>query len=194
MNEVIALMRERLNYDAETGVLTYSKQAKGNKREGDKVGCIDRHGYIKVMFQRKMYFAHRIAWMVHYGSEPPELIDHINRDKQDNRIANLRACTKPQNSANTTASLSKNGLRGTVRLKNGRFRAQIKHEGHIHYLGEHDTRDAAHTAYQQASIRLYGEFSPYVRPLAAKEGAQQRRKEHHDNRPNRSPTNPRPAA
>jgi len=82
MNEVIALMRERLNYDAETGVLMYSKQAKGNKREGDKVGCIDRQGYIKVMFQRKMYFAHRIAWMVHYGSEPPELIDHINRDKQ----------------------------------------------------------------------------------------------------------------
>ena len=117
MNEVIALMKERLNYDPETGKLTYSRKAKGNKREGDKVGCIDRHGYIKVMFQGKMYFAHRIAWMLFYGAEPPELIDHINADKLDNRISNLRACTKPQNSANTTANLSKTGLRGTVRVK-----------------------------------------------------------------------------
>ena len=174
MNEVIALMKERLNYDPETGKLTYSRKAKGNKREGDKVGCIDRHGYIKVMFQGKMYFAHRIAWMLFYGAEPPELIDHINADKLDNRISNLRACTKPQNSANTTANLSKTGLRGTVRVKNGRFRSQIKHEGCMHYLGEHDTREAAHAAYQQASIRLHGKFSPYVHKAAAKEGAQQR--------------------
>lgn len=70
MHDVIELMRERLNHDPNTGTLTYSSKAKGNKREGDKVGCIDRHGYIKVMFQGRMYYAHRMVWMMVNGRSP----------------------------------------------------------------------------------------------------------------------------
>lgn len=161
MLEQIELMRERLNYDPETGVLTYSSKAKGNKRAGDKVGCIDGHGYIKVMFQGRMYYAHRMVWMMINGRAPAGVIDHINGIKTDNRIANLRESSISQNGANSDLALRGGELRGTTKLKSGRFQSQIKREGKAYYLGSYSTREDARTAYEFASILVFKEFSPF---------------------------------
>lgn len=161
MRDVIDLMRERLSYDPDTGALTYSNKAKGNKRAGDKVGCLDRHGYIKVMFQGKMYYAHRMVWMMINGRLPNGLIDHINGNKVDNRIDNLRESSKSQNGANSELALRGGKLRGTTRLKNGKFQSQMKCEGKTYYLGTYSTREDARTAYEFASILVFKEFSPF---------------------------------
>lgn len=170
MHDVIELMRERLNYDHDTGTLTYSSKAKGNKRAGDKVGCLDRHGYIKVMFQGKMYFAHRIVWMMLKGRTPNGLLDHLNGDKLDNRIENLRETNHSGNGANSDAPHGQSRVRGTTRLRDGRFQAGITCNGKRIHLGVHETQDQARRAYEAASIRLFGEFSPYAQGAAAQEG------------------------
>ena len=92
-------IRDVLDYDPETGDLTWKVASRGTKA-GTIAGCLDHHcGYIKITYQYAHYRAHRIAWFLYHG-EQPSIIDHINRDRADNRIANLRSVTQSQNVLN----------------------------------------------------------------------------------------------
>lgn len=72
------------------------------KRNQREVGHKDkRTGYIQVRVDKRLYPLHRLIFLFHTGKYE-ETIDHINRIKEDNRIENLRPCTKSQNEANTT--------------------------------------------------------------------------------------------
>ena len=159
MNEIIEHMRKTYHYDSDTGALTY--KARPRTREGAPVGRLDRDGYIKVMLKTKMYMAHRIVWMMHTGAEPAGELDHINGDKQDNRIENLRIATRVQNSWNRNRS---HALRKVRRNAHGRFIAQIRRLKKTFKLGDFETLDDANTAYELASILLYKDFSPYFPP------------------------------
>lgn len=161
MNELIALMRERINYDPETGDMHYTSKAKGGRSAGEKVGSPEKHGYIKVNFQGKKYLAHRLIWMLVYGREAQGLVDHINGDRTDNRLANLRECTKQQNTVNSSRSRGVLNLRGVTELPSGKFQAQIKRGGRSIYLGCFNSKEEASEAYKLASIVEHGEFSPY---------------------------------
>ena len=96
--ELIAELRDWIDYNPETGVLTWSK-ARPRSRAGSECGTTC-HGYRVFHFNGKTHSAHRVAWALHYGSPPPSQIDHINRDKSDNRIQNLRAATNSENNRN----------------------------------------------------------------------------------------------
>lgn len=92
---------------------------------------------------------------------PPEgmVVDHINGDGLDNRRANLRVCTQKENMRNQRMHrINQVGHKG-VYLEDGRFRAQIKHEGRNIHLGLFDTANEAAAAYQGAAKALWGEFS-----------------------------------
>jgi len=89
-----------LDYNPDTGVLT-RKKASGPARQGDVLGYVDPStGYAKGHVKGKLYYAHRLAWLLHYGKWPPHEIDHINGDKTDNRIENLRAVSHRDNCKN----------------------------------------------------------------------------------------------
>src|SRR4051812_34139236 len=94
-------LRELLDYCPETGVFT-RRTKKGHERSGDVAGYRDTHGYIKLSVDYKRYYAHRLAWLWITGVWPPQ-IDHINRDRADNRLENLRVATPAQNAANRVA-------------------------------------------------------------------------------------------
>jgi hypothetical protein len=82
-------LRERLRYDGGTGVFT-RRVGSGHARAGEIAGSVHSTGYVRIGIDGGKYTAHRLAWLYVHGVWPSDQIDHINRNRSDNRIANLR--------------------------------------------------------------------------------------------------------
>lgn len=92
-------MKQFFDYNPDTGEL-YWKVPRGQKmKAGQRAGSLDTKGYIQVRLVPYTIRAHRIAWAIMTGKWPT-LIDHINRNKADNRWINLREVTQAENWAN----------------------------------------------------------------------------------------------
>ena len=149
-----------LSFNSETGVFCW-KISRGTKAAGAPAGHVDKRGYIRIGIDGQLYAGHRIAWLMHYGEAPPDHldVDHLNLDKSDNRIANLRLATRAQNKANSTArSDSKAGIKG-VRCRGGRWEARIYAHGRFESIGWFDTAEAASLAYAARAREVFGEFA-----------------------------------
>lgn len=150
-------LQDRLNYDPETGIVTWAVAGRGIKK-GAEVGCVGSHGYRVVNIERKSYRVHRLAWFLAYGEWPQGEIDHINGNPRDNRLANLRAVTRAENSQNRWHAMrnSQHGFLGaTWNCQHRRWQAKIMANKVPHHLGYFDTAEAAHTAYMAAKSRLH---------------------------------------
>ena len=102
-----------LSYDPETGNLTWKINRCGTAKAGMIAGHLDSsHGYRIVRVNGERYRAHRVAWLLHYKEMPTERIDHINRNRDDNSIKNLRCVDKVTNHRN--AKKPKNNTSGHV--------------------------------------------------------------------------------
>lgn len=147
-------IKEMLSYDCETGVIT-------RKDTGRVLGRAHSSGYTTIYIMGKHFLAHRICWFLHYGEVPESCIDHINHNKTDNRICNLRKATIAENLRNRNRQLNNTtGFKGVSKIsKTGKFRAQIKFNGKKKHLGCFLTADAAHDAYKSAASKLHGEFA-----------------------------------
>lgn len=158
MNE--ELIKQLLRYDPKTGNL-YWRSDRGKHRAGSVAGRVHKSsGYIRVEIAGKGMSAHRVAWFLHYGVWPTDQIDHINKDKTDNCIQNLREATNGQNRANTRSS-SKHGLKGVTFkpwLKERPWEARITSNKRVMSLGCYPTKEEAHQAYCNAAKRLHGDF------------------------------------
>lgn len=139
---------EALDYDPESGVFRWKT---GRQRPGAITGTLGRRGYIVVDFRRLKFYAHRLAWLFVYGRWPDGLIDHINGDKTDNRIGNLREASAEVNMQNIRRAYrnSKSGLLGAS-FRNGRWHAKIRVDGVDRLLGKFATAEEAHAAYVTA--------------------------------------------
>ncbi len=94
------------------------------------------------------------------NGEVPSEVDHINRDRADNRWSNLRACTRSENLANRMAwSRNGLGLKGVGQLPSGKFKAEIRVNKKTHYLGVFGTAEEAHAAYVSAASVAFGKFA-----------------------------------
>jgi hypothetical protein len=156
-------LRELLDYNATTGKFRWRTTGKGRCRinGGDQPGYIGNHGYRSIGVLGREYLAHRLAWLYVYGDWPSKFTDHINLNKLDNRITNLRAASKSQNSANRRAPKSNtSGFKGVCwSWIANKWLAGIMVNGKAQHLGYFSTREAAHLAYRAAAKRIYGEFS-----------------------------------
>ena len=109
--EEYALIREYIAYCPLSGKFIWRKN-KGHVRAGSEAGGIDiSTGYRQIRLNKKLYYCHRIAWLLEKGVWPKVCIDHINRDRLDNRICNLREATRKENSWNT--DIRKNNKSGS---------------------------------------------------------------------------------
>src|SRR5574337_469220 len=85
-------VRELFAFDSSTGILTRRTKASSNAEAGAVAGHLSK-GYLLVNVDGIKQKVHRIAWLHHYGEWPPGMIDHINGNRSDNRIANLRVAS-----------------------------------------------------------------------------------------------------
>ena len=158
-------LRAILDYDPEMGIFTwrhhpdYSK--KWNVRYAGKPAGTIVGAYRIILIKKRKYVASRLAWLWIYGKWPNDFVDHANGNKQDDRISNLRAATKSQNTANMGApSHNTSGLKGASwETRARKWKAQICFHGKRRWLGYFETAEEAHQAYCDEAVRLYGEFA-----------------------------------
>ena len=153
-----------LDYDPTTGNLVW-KTPRPKIQVGSIAGHSHNRGYINLEIYGKHYAAHRLVWFFVNKEWPKNQIDHINGNKADNRIENLREATNGQNRANTKTT-NKHGLKGVRRLswmkeQDKCWQAQITHQKKVIYLGCYHTKEEAHSAYCDAAKKLHGEFSKF---------------------------------
>ena len=158
----IQRMREFISYDPDSGVMTWKKVLSNRTKPGAPCGAnIDSKGYGRVCFDGKQYRTHRVIWALFYGQVPDQQIDHINGNRLDNRIANLRLASNAQNSRN--CGLSKNntsGITGVVFHKYAKkWLAQIMLNRQRIYLGLYDTIEMAAAARKKAETQYFGQFA-----------------------------------
>jgi hypothetical protein len=154
----IKKINDHLAYDSATGQFKYVVNGL-NKKAGRAAGSISKvSGYVYVCVQGKRCYGHRMAWAMTHGEWPVSAIDHINGNKSDNRISNLRLATDLVNAQNIRVPQSNNtsGLLGVSYCsQTKRWRAQIGVSRKNIKLGRFDTPELAHQAYLMAKRRLH---------------------------------------
>lgn len=171
----VAYLRECFDLDVETGVLTWRRRPRAHfidnrgyntwiaRYAGKQAGVVNTNGYLRVGICDIRHSVSRVVFAMHHGIEMrdlPEIVDHINGCRTDNRPANLRPATSTQNAHNArTACTNRSGYRGVLRNKrSGRWNARIEVGGVIRHLGTFETAEAASAAYEAAAAALHGEF------------------------------------
>jgi hypothetical protein len=148
------------NYNPLTGVFI-RKSSKNKRWAGTVAGGLDAKGYLNIHIMGKRYKAHRLAWLIVYGEWPKDDVDHINHVKTDNRIQNLRACTRSENMQNLFARSSREQSELGISFCKctGRWRAKIQINRKQIHLGRYSSREAAREAYREAKARFH-QFNP----------------------------------
>lgn len=153
-------LREVLRYDHESGVFTWLVRLADNVKAGTEAGCIAKTGYRLIAIDKRQHRAHRLAWLYVYGSFPAAQIDHINGDRGDNRIANLRPATNAENNRNVGARANNtSGFKGVSFFKKtGRWKAQATINGKNKHIGYYASPEEASAAYEAYVKPHHGEY------------------------------------
>ena len=140
-------------YVYKDGKLFFKRNLHSKQREGEEVGSLNNSGYLKVCLDKKNYLVHRVIFLMHYGYLP-ELLDHIDRDKLNNKVENLREADKELNSWNRDKQANNtSGYRGVSWNKNAeKWHAYIKVKGRRIHLGLFSTAEEASEAYEKAKL------------------------------------------
>ena len=150
-------LKSVLHYDAPTGVFRWRHGARGGL-PWRQAGTINGRGYVQLGVNKKLYLAHRLAWLYCYGQWPTAEVDHINGQTNDNRLCNLRIADRLQNSQNKRKpqANNKSGFLGVIywwRTKT--WKAQIQVNGKNKSLGYYRTPEQAHEAYLKAKREMH---------------------------------------
>lgn len=136
----------------------YWKVAKQNVVKGSEAGTLMKSGYIQVMCDSKVIYAHRLIFLMHHGYLPKE-VDHINGKRNDNRIENLRESNRNQNMWNRKINCNNtSGVKGVHRHK-GKWRAAICVDSKSKHIGVFDTIEEAKKAVEAYREEHHKEFA-----------------------------------
>lgn len=167
-------LRELLRYDPDTGKLFWKCRPRemfaserlyrswnSRRKDAEAMTHVNTNGYKVGIVLKKGCKAHRAAWALHYGEWPSLDLDHINGDKTDNRISNLREATLSENKRNTKMYRNnKCGFKGVHWSKSSAaWSSRIGYKGVQIALGKFETPEAAHAAYCEAAKIYHGKFA-----------------------------------
>lgn len=162
-------LRDIFNYNPDSGVFSW-RQGRGPVKAGHVAGTVNARGYRYITINKRLYLAHRLAWLHVYGEWPGGEIDHVNQLKGDNRIENLRDVTHSENMHNRPSyANNKSGYRG-VSWNNqmGLWRAEISINKKRTHIGYFSAAECAHAAYQTARVAM--DAQPALSPAPRKRG------------------------
>ena len=151
---------EILAYKADAGMFFWKK----HKKPGQSLaGGICPQGYWRIKINGKSYKAHRLAWLLSYGVWPSKMIDHINGNKLDNRLSNLRLADNAANQMNRFKACATNKTAGYLGVNYnqmaGRYAARLQFQGKRIHIGYFDTPEEASQAYNARKAAL-SQFAP----------------------------------
>ena len=156
MDELHKQLLENIHYDPETGIFTWIKQKAQRTKIGSIAGKKDNKGYVQLTYDYKNYSAHRLAWFYVYKEFPSKALDHINRNKEDNRISNLREVSSAENSQNRSSK----GY--WLQKAPNIWRSKIVVNNKTIYLGLFKTEEEAREAYVKAKREYHPTWSENV--------------------------------
>lgn len=148
-------------YDPDTGIFVNMNNRSPTALKGQLAGCIGNHGYRIIVHKKQHYKAHRLAWIYMFGSIPEGLyIDHKDMDKLNNKISNLRLCTKSENHLNRGKQTNNvSGHKGVTWCNNtNKWKADARLKGEYHYLGIYEDIEDAIKARTDFCLAHHGEF------------------------------------
>lgn len=150
-------LRELLSYDPDTGIFYWRVNRRGRAKAGSKAGTPHSDGYWEIGVDGKAYRAHRLAWLYVHGYTPKEMLDHINRNRLDNRIENLRKSENYLNMRNAGPyKQNSSGVRGVSWSdKSKRWVAAIMDRGRNFHLGSYKSIEEAAAARYAAECVLF---------------------------------------
>jgi len=180
MSITIEQLRETLKYDPSTGKFTWCRRTEDYPAPlasirafntilaGKQVYEENHRGYGRMTLLGRRYKSHRVAWALHTGDWPIDQVDHINGDRADNRIENLREATQRENSRNMkTPATNTSGVIGVCwDKKRRRWTAQVKVDGRTVHLGSFTNFDNAVAARAAAEVE-HGFHPNHGRPALA---------------------------
>lgn len=170
------IIRELLDYNPETGDFFWRErdikwfsdkggrytaawcQKKFNRKHagGAALTTVSAAGYNTGGVLGYVFSAHRVAWAHAYGQWPSGELDHINRDRQDNRLSNLRLATKTENGHNRAprGASKYSGVSWYAPLE--KWKAGISKDRVFYYLGYFDSEEEAARTRDKKAVELYG--------------------------------------
>jgi len=155
--ELLELANEYLTYNQAIGEFRWRKSPNRRIAVGKIAGVrLNSDGYKEIQLKGTLYKAHRLAWLMCTGNMPDQ-IDHMNCDRSDNRLINLRSVSSKENTHNQVNAHknSSTGVLGVVPRPSGRYAAEIRVNGKKNYIGTFNTIDEASAAYRKAKIELH---------------------------------------
>lgn len=119
-----------------------------------------KKGYLVIQFQNKPYLLHQLIWFYFYGYFADQL-DHVDMDKSNNRIENLRECTHSQQHANKTKYKNNtSGYKGVQWCSTtNKWRAVLMKDRKGMHLGRFPTKEQAASCYDWHATKIWGEFA-----------------------------------
>jgi hypothetical protein len=150
-----ARLKEALHYNPDTGIFTRKVRSSNSIKCGQVAGSRSSSDYCRISIDRKKFLAHRLAWLYVYGENPTE-IDHIDHDRSNNAISNLREVSRIQNSQNMSISSSNtSGTTGvSINKKSGKWRSHIWLHGKQVSLGVFKNKSNAIIARKMAEHEI----------------------------------------
>lgn len=158
-------VRKLFNYEPETGKLTWNYPSSNRIKLGDEVGKSGPAGYSAVRIGGVNYLVHRLIYLYFHGVFPRQ-VDHINRNRLDNRIENLRESTQSENCGNCfKSSVNTSGFKGVEwNPKNRKWRVKIKKDYKTVEIGSFIDQVDAAQAYNLAAERYFGDYAYFNGP------------------------------
>ncbi len=154
------LVKALFDYDCNSGVFTRKLTTGSKAKIGSLAGILTEKGYIDIIVNGHKYKAHRLAWLYCFGEFPVQQLDHIDNNRSNNSLDNLREASTLENSFNKQiSSLNTTGYKGvSIDKRSNRYRAYITINGKQKSLGYYATAAEAGQAYIEAAQALHGEF------------------------------------
>lgn len=158
-------------YNQDTGYFIRKVETSVATKIGDMAGYTNRQGYVQMRVHGKTYQAHSLAWLYVFG-EMPSLIDHIDGNRSNNAITNLRIADRSMNGFNREKKCASSSVfKGVLWSKKyGKWEAKISANRKRKHIGYFKCEQEAAHAYNKAAIELHGEYAR-LNPVGMKGGA-----------------------